>query len=43
MKIILSNLVDPSFEHVLRSYGLCLVTTYKYEINNCLFILYIYY
>jgi len=38
----LSNLVDPSFEHVVDSYGLFLVSTYKYEISNCLFYL-IYY
>ncbi len=31
------NLVDSSFEHVLHSYGLHLVSTYKYEIGNCLF------
>jgi hypothetical protein len=37
MEITLSNLVDSSFEHVLHSYGLCLVSTYKYEIRNCFF------
>jgi hypothetical protein len=37
METTLSNLVDPSFEHVLHSYGLCLVSTYKYEISNYLF------
>jgi len=31
------NLVDSSFEHVLHSYGLHLISTYKYEIGNCLF------
>jgi hypothetical protein len=31
------NLVDSSFEHVLHSYDLHLVSTYKYEISNCLF------
>jgi len=31
------NIVDSSFEHVLHSYGLHLVSTYKYEIGNCLF------
>jgi hypothetical protein len=31
------NLVDPSFEHVLHSYGLHVVLTYKYEIDNCIF------
>ncbi len=37
METTLSSLIDPSFEHVLDSYGLCLVSTYKYEISNCLF------
>jgi len=31
------NLVDSSFEHVLHSCGLHLVSTCKYEINNYLF------
>jgi hypothetical protein len=31
------NLVDPSFEHALHSYGLHLIPTYKYEIGNCFF------
>jgi hypothetical protein len=31
------NLNDSSFEHVLHSYGLHLISTYKYEIGNCLF------
>ncbi len=29
--------IDSSFEHVLHSYGLHLILTYKYEISNCLF------
>ncbi len=37
METILSNFVDSSYEHVLHSYGLCLVVTYKYEIGNCFF------
>jgi hypothetical protein len=37
MEICLLNLVDSSFEHVLHSYGLHLVSTYKYEISNCFF------
>jgi hypothetical protein len=32
MKTILSNFIDSSFEHVLHSYGFCLVSTYKYGI-----------
>jgi hypothetical protein len=31
------NILDSSFEHVLHSYGFHLVSTYKYEIGNCLF------
>jgi hypothetical protein len=31
------NLDDSSFEHVLHSYGLHVVLTYKYGIGNCLF------
>jgi len=31
------NIVDSSFENVLHSYGLHLVSTNKYEIGNCLF------
>jgi hypothetical protein len=31
------NLVDSSFEHVLHSYSLHVVLTYKYEIGSCLF------
>jgi hypothetical protein len=34
---MLSNHVNSSFEHVLHLYGLHLVSTYKYEICNCLF------
>jgi len=37
METPLLNLVDSSFKHVLHSYGLHLVSTYKYEIGNCLF------
>jgi hypothetical protein len=37
METPLLNLVDLSFEHVLHSYGLHLVSTYKYEIRNCPF------
>jgi hypothetical protein len=37
MKRNLSNLVDLSFEHLLHSYGLRLVSKYKCEIGNCLF------
>ncbi len=37
METILSNFVDSSFEHVLHSYGLRLVSTYKHEIHNCFF------
>jgi hypothetical protein len=29
------NLIDSSFERVLHSHGLHLVSTYKYEIGNC--------
>jgi hypothetical protein len=31
------NFVYSSFEHVLHPYGLHLVSTYKYEIDNFLF------
>jgi hypothetical protein len=34
METPLLNLVDSSFEHVLHSYGLHPISTYKYEINN---------
>jgi len=37
METPLLNFVDSSFEHVLHSYGLHLVSTYEYEICNCLF------
>jgi hypothetical protein len=37
METMLSNLVDSSFTRVLHSYGICLVSTYKYEIGNCIF------
>jgi hypothetical protein len=37
METLLLNLVDSSFGHVLHSYGLHLVSTYKDEIGNCLF------
>jgi hypothetical protein len=36
METPLLNLVDSSFEHVLHSYGHHLISTYKYEISNCL-------
>ncbi len=35
METPLLNLIDSSFEHVLHSYGLHLVSTYKCEIGNC--------
>jgi hypothetical protein len=41
METLLLNLIDSSFEQVLHSYGLHLVSTYKYEINN--FFYYIFY
>jgi hypothetical protein len=31
------NLFDSSFEHLLHSYDMHLVSTYKYDIGNCLF------
>jgi hypothetical protein len=37
METPLLNLVHSSFEYVLHSYSLHLVSTYKYEIGNCLF------
>jgi hypothetical protein len=37
METPLLNLVDSSFEHVLHSYALHLVSTYKYKIGNYLF------
>ncbi len=36
MEIPLLNFIDSSFEHVLHSRGFHLVSTYKYEIGNCL-------
>ncbi len=35
METPLLNLIDSSFEHVLHSYGLHQVSTYKYEVGNC--------
>jgi hypothetical protein len=37
METPLLNLVDSSFEHVLHSYDLHLISTYKYVICNRLF------
>jgi hypothetical protein len=37
METTLSNLGDSSFEHVLHSYGLHLVSTYKYEVGSYVF------
>jgi hypothetical protein len=37
METLSVNFVDLSFEHVLHSYGLHLVSIYKYEIGYCLF------
>jgi hypothetical protein len=37
METPLLNLVDSSFEHVLHSYGIHLISTYKYERCNCVF------
>ncbi len=37
MKTLSLNLVDSLFEHICHSYGLHLISTYKYEIGNCLF------
>ncbi len=34
METPLLNLIDSLFEHVLHSYGLHLVSTYKYEISK---------
>jgi hypothetical protein len=36
MKTPSLNLVDSSFEHVLHSYGLHLLSTHKYEIGYCI-------
>jgi hypothetical protein len=41
MQTHLLNLVDSSFEHVLHSYGLHLVSIYKYEIVFLFYILFI--
>jgi hypothetical protein len=43
METHLLNLLDSSFENVLDSYGLHLVSTYKYEISNFFLILYLIY
>jgi hypothetical protein len=37
METPLLNFIDSLFEHVLHSYGLHLVSTYKYEISKFLF------
>jgi len=37
MKTFSLNLVNSLFEHVLHSYGLHLISTYKYEIGDCFF------
>ncbi len=37
METPLLNFVVSSFEHVLHSYSHHLISTYKYEIGNCLF------
>jgi hypothetical protein len=37
METFTSNLVDSSFEHVLRSYGFHLISTYTCEVGNFLF------
>jgi hypothetical protein len=37
METPLLNFFDSSFEHILHSYGLHLISTYKYEIGNYLF------
>jgi hypothetical protein len=43
METPLLKLVDSPFDHVLHSHGIHLVSTYKYEISSCRFILYIIY
>jgi len=43
METPLLNFVDLSFEHVLHSYGLHLISTYKYEIGNLKKTLYLIY
>jgi hypothetical protein len=40
METPLLNIVDSSFEHVLHSYGLHIVSTYKFEIGIVFLILY---
>jgi hypothetical protein len=35
METLLLIIVDSPFQYVLHSYGLYLVSTYKYEIGNC--------
>ncbi len=37
METPLLNLVDSPFEHILHSYGLHLISAYKYEIGNYFF------
>jgi hypothetical protein len=37
METLLLIFDDSSFQHVLHSYGLHFVSTYKYEIGNCFF------
>jgi hypothetical protein len=36
METLSINFVNSSFKHVFHSYGHHLVSTYKYEIGNCL-------
>jgi len=43
METPLLNFVDSSFEHLLHSYGLHLVSTYKYEYTIVFLILYLIY
>jgi hypothetical protein len=42
METFASNIVNSSFEHVLHSYGIHIISTYKYEGCNCLFIYYLF-
>jgi hypothetical protein len=37
MEVFTSNLVNPSFEHVLHSYDFCKISTYKYEVKKYFF------